>query len=691
MKAKSRGRVTFSRREKLTCILLGLAGPIAAALLGMATVLLGMTLMDQLNGAIQAYALNYREHHTYEEGKSQIFQAINAVKDKLVILTIDDETLKDKRFNEWPIPRTRYAEMIPMLDKAGARAIAIDVLFLDRQQAYAGADAALKKALAKSKNTIIVDMVSRDQTGKLIIEEPLDTLIEGWTEEQKRERIGVTYEEETGSKVTGVPLVLTVDGKQRFSFDALLAARGLDLPLSAIRDHSSDGFGSSYVKIGQISVPVVNGAMQINYQWPGTLAAPTVKTDTYGDASSAALSMNYIPMSELWKMSEADRVTFFKDRLVLIGVTVKQGHDIKETPLGKMAGMEVHANALLTILSGQFLFVLPMHWLLAVSFGVCLLLAFMLPRFDPRLGAVLTLSLIIALAVPLPVYLVSYWNIWLPPALPLCAAILAYSAITFHLIIAERRAKELMKTLFQKATPVRDQDVIDFLLSGKQTADEFETKLEVRERTVLFSDIRDYTVMSESMDADKVMMTLNSYYSEMGRVINECGGKIWEYVGDAQMVLFGEPQQGHVESSVPVLPEFAEMKPADQAVHASCRMVARLEELNAESHRTGSPVLDIGIGINSGPVSIGTIVNKGKLTYAAIGDTTNVSARMQAMSKDLKCRILISKSTFDKLEDIYLSEKVENVKVKGKAEPMTVYRIFAGQQARERENVTVNA
>src|SRR5262249_23082204 len=160
---------------------------------------------------------------------------------------------------------------------------------------------------------------------------------------------------------------------------------------------------------------------------------------------------------------------------------------------------------------------------------------------------------------------------------------MSYAIITLYTVRLERRAKILMKSLFEKATPVREEDVINFLLSGKTHADEFETQLEVRERTVLFSDIRDYTVMSESMNADKVMKTLNNYYSEMQTVINECGGKIWEYVGDAQMVIFGEKSNGRYPPECKVSDKFANMNPADQAVHAAQRMVEHLETLNARA------------------------------------------------------------------------------------------------------------
>lgn len=685
-KVKSRCKVTFSRRERRMCIALGVGSPLLIGLVliflswtetwsgGTINSLVGLVnLGEKLNSAVHTAILNKRAH---DEGyKNKTLAALNPVKDKVVLLVIDDETLHDNRFNEWPIPRSRYAEMIGFLEKAGAKAIGIDILFENHQKAYPKADAQLARALRASKNTIIVDTP---------YSEPLDLLTEGWSEEEKLTKIGITYEAD--ETITSVPLVVPLKGRDRYAFDALLAARALDVPVASIEDHSTDGHGWGYIKIGNVTAPVLDGAMQINFRWPGSLQQDLVQSDAYGNAFAAALSINYFPLSTLWEMTESDREYYFKDRIVLVGVTVVAGNDVKTTPIGKMAGVEIHANILLNILSGDFLRIVPVQTVVIVSLALSLLLGIYLPRLDPRVGALMTLGLLIAVFWSTYVLLAGH-NVWFRPALPLFSIVLAFALITFYLIRAERRAKMLMKTLFEKATPVREDDVIKFLLSGKTEADDFETQLEVRERTVLFSDIRDYTVMSESMNADRVMKTLNVYYSEMQMVINECGGKIWEYVGDAQMVIFGEKAHGRYPPECQVRPEYANLKPADQAVHAAINMVARLEQLNADARSKGMPVLDIGIGVNSGPVSLGTIKNKGKLVFACIGDTTNVAARMQAMSKDLKCRILLSESTFDQLEDIYLSEKVENVKVKGKAEPMTVYRVFAGQQARERENV----
>lgn len=686
---KARGRVSFSKREKRTCLLLGAAGPVSAlviffvislvsaflrtGVLG-STVSTGVDAADALDQTLKASVLRARAHEA--DYAQQSLVKLNAVKDRIALLVIDDETLRDARFRAWPIARNRYAEMLTMLDKAGAKIVGLDILFLEPQPAFPGADEALKKALAASPRTVLAEMVTRDANGDVMVEEPLAMLTEGWSQEERRQRIGITYEGD--EVVRSVPLVIPVGANDRLSFDALLAARMLDVPLDQIVDHSESGF----VQIGPRSVPVEAGAMSVNFYWPGTVGAEVAKDDSQGTLISATQTLNYYPLSALWDMSDDDRAFYFKDRLVLVGVTAQAGHDLKITPFGKMAGVEVHANALLTILSEGYVSVMPILWRLAVTLLLCLLVGFMLPRLDPRIGVLAFLALEVAIIMG-AFYLLSEANVWFPPATPMISLLLSFTMVTIYLVRAERRAKMLMKSLFEKATPVREEDVINFLLSGKTDADEFEPELEVRERTILFTDIRDYTVMSESMDAGEVMKTLNTYYSEMQVIINECGGKIWEYIGDAQMVVFGEKTNGRYPPECQVKPAYANLNPADQAVHAAIKMVERLEQLNAQAREQNRPVLQMGVGINSGPVSLGTIKNKGKLVFAAIGDAVNVAARMESMSKELGSRILLTERTFEQLEGAFPFDKVTNVRVKGKAEPMTVYRIFAGQQARE--------
>lgn len=672
------------------CLLLGAGGQLAAMVIffviSVVAAMLGAEVLgssiqasldvgEALDQTLKSSVLRARAHEA--DYTQQSLVKLNAVKDRIALLVIDDETLRDPRFLAWPVPRNRYAEMVTMLDKAGAMLVGLDILFIEPQSAFPGADDALKKALATSPRTVLAATVTRDTNGQVKVDEPLTKLTEGWSPEQRRARIGITYEGD--EVVRSVPLVIPVSTGDELSFDALLAARMLDVPLDQIVDNSENGF----VQIGPRSVPVEAGAMAVNFYWPGSVGAEIAKDDSRGGLLSSTQSLNYYPLSALWDMTDDDRAFYFKNRLVLVGVTAQAGHDLKLTPFGKMAGVEVHANALLTIVSEGYVTVMPTPWRLAVTLLLCVLVGAVLPRVDPRVGVLLFLVLEAAVILG-AYYLLSSGNIWFPPAITIVSLLLAFTMITIYLVRAERRAKMLMKSLFEKATPVREEDVIDFLLSGKTDADEFEPELEVRERTVLFSDIRDYTVMSESMDAGEVMKALNTYYSEMQIIINECGGKIWEYIGDAQMVVFGEKSNGRYPPECQVKPAYANLNPADQAVHAAIKMVERLEQLNTEARERNMPVLQMGAGINSGPVSMGTIKNKGKLVFAAIGDAVNVAARMESMSKDLGSRILLTERTYEQLECTYLSDKVANVKVKGKAEPMTVYRVFAGQQARER-------
>ena len=197
------------------------------------------------------------------------------------------------------------------------------------------------------------------------------------------------------------------------------------------------------------------------------------------------------------------------------------------------------------------------------------------------------------------------------------------------------------------------QDVETQKLGGKEV-----------EATVLFSDIRGYTNLSENLKPTEVMDLLNEYHTKMGKLFDKYNGRVFDYQGDAQMVVFGAVKKDENH--------------ALNAIKCGLDMQTALQELIDEWEVDSKSPFEVGIGICTGPVALGYVGSDKHKQLAAIGDTTNTSARLQGMSKKLDSPVTIIHKTYEYLEGLdldFICEKLDPVSVKGKKEPLVVYRV----------------
>jgi len=661
------GKVVLTRRERNRALLLGASSVVIAWIVyTLMQSFFGGQFFEDVNNNVLENVFTTRAYRWRQNR-----EAINKWADKIVVVVFDDETMRQKGFQEWPLPRARYAEMIERLDGAGAKAIGIDLLLDLPQKAHPGSDQALSRALARHKKVILADSVTVKK-GRQILLEPHESLVSGWSKEERAARIGLTYESQADSDyVKSVPLVITVDGQERYAFDLLLAARMMGVPLSEIKDYSEGGFFEGNIVLGKTRVPVVNGVMTVNYFWGGSLSDTAATKDTENVHLEAHERINYLPMYALWELGD-DLKDFVKDRIVLFGVTAQAGFDVKMTPMGRMAGVDIHANVILGLLSGEFLQFTPPWMVAAIMLACGLLLGLLVPRVPTYLGIGVAVVLATVLYSGVP-YLLLYKNTVFEPALPILGLIVAFVTLTGYQILLEQRTKRRLSDLIKNVAPMPDKIVEEFISTKKKSLELGGEKVYC---SILFSDVRGYTDMSERMDPQDIFNTLNAMYVECGNILHKHGGHIFDYIGDAQMVVFGldtsRPADGH----------------ADDATRAGIEMVARMNELNEVWTREGKPLVEIGVGICTGEVTLGMMGSQQRQQFAAIGDTTNIAARLQAMSSTLGCKVIISDTTHAELKGHYEVEKVAGVKVKGKANLLTVYKVFTETAAPQKEVVT---
>jgi adenylate cyclase len=180
--------------------------------------------------------------------------------------------------------------------------------------------------------------------------------------------------------------------------------------------------------------------------------------------------------------------------------------------------------------------------------------------------------------------------------------------------------------------------------------------------TILFSDIRSFTTLSEELGAQGIVRLLNEYFTLMVDIITEEGGMLDKFIGDAVMAIFGTP--------------FPHEDDPDRAVKASIRMMQELAEYNKQRTSFNQEPIDIGIGLNTGRVVSGNIGSPRRMDYTVIGDGVNLAARLESATKQYGAHILVSEFTMAELKSSYRHRLVDNVVVKGKTEPVGVYELL---------------
>lgn len=351
---------------------------------------------------------------------------------------------------------------------------------------------------------------------------------------------------------------------------------------------------------------------------------------------------------------------FIRDKIVFVGAATVDLEDHFATPflpMGPMPGVEVHAHAALTLLRGDAL-TMP-HWLTTVAIIVLSSVATALigSRLSAGVGFLAAAGAVGA-AILYAMWAFTTQHVWVQLVPPVSAVALSYTLINGYRFAVEERERRRVQNVFGRYV---SQDVVDQMLAS---GDEVPLGGVRQQVTVMFSDIRGFTSMSERLQAEEVVQLLNEYFAAMTGVIFDEGGMIDKFMGDAIMAVFGAP-----------LP-----KPDDAlgAVRAAVGMRKRLLELR-DGWDTGGARLDSGIGINTAEVIVGNIGSEARMEYTVIGDGVNLAARLEELSKDYGGGILIAEGTYDEVRDHVEAQFIDAVAVRGKTEPVKIYKVLGMQ------------
>jgi adenylate cyclase len=430
-----------------------------------------------------------------------------------------------------------------------------------------------------------------------------------------------------------------MSGDQVAMRDGLLTIAGQRIPLGAVRTRTSDGLESFYWKT-------------IFFRGPALL--DDLKSRPYPSYTFYDLmySEEQILAGEKPKVDPA----VFKDKIVFVGATASGLFDVFETPFerGKMPGIQVHAAVADDVLSGRTL--AP----ISRTAGVFIVLGFslavgLLAAWLPAWWAVLA-ALALAGAYIWGTIVLFGRGTWLPLTEPMLSSSIALFGGVAYQYFVEGREKRKVAKLFGRYV---SKDVYSQLM-----ADPARARLggQRREMTVLFSDMRGFTTLTEQGQPETIVRTLNEYFTRMVDLVFLHQGTLDKFVGDMVMALFGAPLDD---------PDHA-----DHAVETALDMVAELARLNERWVAEGRPPLDIGIGVNTGPMIAGNIGSEAIMSYTVIGDAVNLGARLESLNKEYGTHLIISDATRARLKGPFAVKPLGSVTVKGKSEAVAIFEVL---------------
>jgi adenylate cyclase len=349
----------------------------------------------------------------------------------------------------------------------------------------------------------------------------------------------------------------------------------------------------------------------------------------------------------------------FKDKIVLVGATAIGIYDLRVTPFDHLfPGIEIHANVIDNIISQDFL-VHPNWTAILDGFAIVvigLLLGFVLQRLSAIWGLIVALFLMAAWVVTN--YVMFTRGIWINLVYPVLTAVVVYTGITVFRYMTEEREKKKIKGAFSYYV---NPSVVSEMLKNP---DMLKLGGEKRIMTVLFSDIRGFTTISEGLDPEVLVHILNQYLTAMTDIVFKYNGLLDKYIGDAIMAVWGAPLSQ---------PDHARL-----ACVTALEMMAELAELRERWKREGGnvPYLDIGIGLNTGPMVVGNMGSESRFDYTVMGDAVNLGSRLEGANKQYGTNIILGEMTYEQIKNLFYCRELDSVAVKGKAKPAKIYELL---------------
>jgi adenylate cyclase len=601
----------------------------------------------------------------------------------VVIVDVDNLSLDVLRpsLGRYPWARSAWVKVVQYLAVGGARAIAFDFTFPDPDLAHPDSDAAFAAAERAAGQVV--------QT--LTFQQVLDTAEVRRQARFREDSVAMRELRARGYDVRGFPpgsdyqVVIApyrallegaralgvinftpdpVDGTAR-RVPLLYRFRGRAYPafglaVAMVADSARfDGplaWRPDALQLGRVLVPLDQGRMLLNWRGPYRDPQRRDHPETYRIYPIAQIIHSY----DLAATGETPEVPLaaFRHKVVFIGSSGAGLFDARANPFGPNdPGVVIHATAADNLLTGDFLRRASPAANLAATVLAALLAGIAASFISSVWWSVAAGVGLAAAYLGLTLLLFGGERIWLDAAVPTLAILLTFTGGMAVNYFTEGRHKRQIREMFSKYVAPEyvaqlAEDPSSIGLGGRRA-----------ELTILFSDIRGFTSISEKLEPHEVIEFLNEYLSEMAAIVKQAGGTLDKFIGDAVMAFWGEPVH-HPDH-------------ADRAADCALAMQAATAKLAARWVAEGKPDLRIGVGINTADVVVGNIGSvEHKLDYTAIGDGVNLASRLESANKEFHTGIIVSEFTLAKLGDRFAVRALGDVKVKGKERPVAIYELL---------------
>jgi len=585
-----------------------------------------------LLGALELYALHaLRPLENRVLDRYVRMQAARVAPDPDIILVDIDEksfgAMQDEA-GRWPWPRVVYADLIAGLAAQKPRAIVFDIMFNEKDRDRPQDDAAFAAAVSEHRNTYFP-----------LLRMPAENDPRGMPMSEIAPLIGVMRTRGADAQARAMlvpPTVLPPDqwrvGLIGYTEDA-------------------DGVGRRYILRETIrgwQVPSLPSrvAFDLGYPVPDQDDIVLAWRGAKGGFPRVSFSDLYEEFNRSKRTRPADE---FAGKIVIIGTAAPGLQDLRATPVDSLhPGAEILGTAIENLKNGRQMRYAE-HWWPALI-GVCLIFLVAL-AFRTGVDARITGGALVAASAGL---VATSWAmvgslLLLPVVTPIAAAWLFYGAAALAEFLRERRQRQAAMAQFSRFT---NPHVAKLLVErgGIETGR--------REVTLLFSDIRGFTTLSETRSPEEVIALLNRYFSLQVDVVFHHGGSLDKFIGDCIMAIWGAP-----------------LDDAEHAKHAVACALEMVDTLGAFKRALGAEDsgFDVGIGVHSGPAVVGLMGSQKRLEYTAIGDTVNLASRIEGLTKDAKRRVLVSKDTRELCGDAFEFVHCGTFPVKGRAQPVELF------------------
>lgn len=578
----------------------------------------------------------------------------------VAVVAVDNKSVKE--VGRWPWSREKFGDLIKGITEYGAKVIALDVVFSEPQNEKS--DRLLAESIARSGN-VIEGYFFRNEMNPI---EP-----ESLTQVQ----LSKIQQLQIDSGVTSVPLVeyanmdanIPVIGRGALDFgyfNVVSDSDGLFRRLPLVMLYNGDVYpsmtlqalayytkelpkvsvgaaGMRAIQLGKYSIPSNSeGELAVNYYGTGG----TIKT-----YSAVDIIKKRLPADEL------------KGKLVFVGFTEMGIYDVRPTPFDPvLPGVEIHASAAANALEQRF--IIHNSSTVFAERTILFLLPFIMAIFlvlapNATIG-VLTGFGTAAFYLAANYLLFSRYLVNLSLLMPLLAlALTTVSCEIYRSLVVDRKGRYMKKAFSNYVSA-------DLVAQIIKNPDSLKLGGEKREISILFSDIRGFTSISEQLSPEELVQVLNEYLNPMTQIVMEERGTLDKYIGDAVMALYNAPLDvdGH----------------AGHACRSALKMMVKLSELNRSFVERNIHTIDIGIGINTGDAVVGNMGASMRFDYTAIGDNVNLASRLEGLNKMYGTHIIVSESTKTVAGNEFYFREIDLVAVKGKQQPVPIYELMAADK-----------